>query len=201
VRIYADVPAARTRQIINDFLVAGWTVAWIWLAVKLYELVNKLAVPGEKLAGAGDDLSSGLSDASGKVGRVPGVGDSLSSPFDKAAEGAKAIADAGRDQQEIVHQMSWVLALLLLLVPMALVVLVWLPLRVRWIRRASTAVGLRGRPAGRDLLALRALVNQPLRRLVALDPEISAKWRSGDTATVEKLAALELRTIGLHPAG
>ena len=201
MRIYADVPAARTRQVATDLFVIGWTVVWIWAAVKLYELVNKLAVPGQKLASAGDGLSGGLSDAGGKVNSVPGVGDALATPFNKAAAAATAIADSGREQQDIVHELSLVMALLLLLVPLALVFLVWLPLRIRWIRRASTAAGLRGVVAGRDLLALRALVNQPLRKLASLDPEISAKWRSGDTEAVERLAALELRTIGLRATG
>lgn len=198
VRIYADVPRARVRQIMTDLLVAGWTAAWIWAAVKLYELVSKLAVPGEKLASGGDSLSGGLSDAGGKVDNVPGVGGALATPLKKAADAARSIADAGRQQQEIVHELSWVLVVVLLLVPMALVVLVWLPLRVRWMRRAATAAGLRDRIAGRDLLALRALMNQPLRRLVKLDPDVSAKWRAGDATIVNQLAALELRTIGLR---
>ena len=198
VRIYADVARARARQMMTDLLVAAWTAAWIWAAVKLYGLVSKLAVPGQKLASAGDGLSAGLSDAGGKVDNVPGIGGALATPLNKAADGARSLADAGRQQQEIVHQLSWVLVVVLLLVPMALVLLVWLPLRIRWMRRAATAAGLRDRIAGRDLLALRALMNQPLRRLVRLDPDVSSKWRAGDPEIVNQLAALELRTIGLR---
>jgi hypothetical protein len=80
-----------------------------------------------------------------------------------------------------------------------MVVLGWLPLRLRWIRRATLAASLRARPSGRDLLALRALTRQPLRRLVAIHPDPATAWRDGENAAMESLAALELRTLGLRP--
>jgi hypothetical protein len=80
------------------------------------------------------------------------------------------------------------------------VLLVWLPLRVRFIRRASSAAALRASPAGRDLLALRALAHRPLRELTRLDPDVAEAWRRGDDSTVDALASLELRSLGLHPA-
>ena len=78
------------------------------------------------------------------------------------------------------------------------VVLVWLPLRIRWMRRAGSAKRLRNATAGRDLLALRALATQPLGKLVKIDPEIAALWRKGDKQAVEALASLELRSLGLR---
>jgi hypothetical protein len=171
---------------------------WIWLAVKLYDLVEKLAVPGQKLANAGDGMAGGLSDAGGKLDNIPAVGGGLASPFNRAADAARAVAAAGREQQTVVHDLAWALALLLLLVPVCLVLFVWLPLRVRWIVRASVASGLREGGAGRDLLALRALANQPLRRLARIDPDPVAAWRRADESTVDALAALELRRLGLR---
>ncbi|TBL27832.1 hypothetical protein EYA84_28020, partial [Verrucosispora sp. SN26_14.1] len=53
-------------------------------------------------------------------------------------------------------------------------------------------------PAGRDLLALRALAGQPLRKLTRISPDVAEAWRQGDDATVNALAALELRRLGLH---
>src|SRR5436853_363470 len=81
--------------------------------------------------------------AGSKVHRVPIAGDSLAGPFNNAADAARGMADAGREQQQIVHDLGWVLALLLLAVPVAVVLLGWLPLRVRWIRRARAASALR----------------------------------------------------------
>jgi hypothetical protein len=89
----------------------------------------------------------------------------------------------------------------LLVFPLGLVLLVWLPLRVRFIRRAGAAAALRASPAGRDLLALRALAKQPLPELTRIHPDVAEAWRRGDDSTVDALAALELRSLGLRPAG
>jgi hypothetical protein len=198
VKLYAENPATRFRQLFTDILVVVWVYVWISLAVKLYDLVQKLAVPGQKLEGAGNGLSDNLGRAGDRIDDVPGVGDSVAAPFRSAANAARSIANAGRDQQEIVGDLAWALALMLLVLPLALILFVWLPLRVRWVRRASSAARLRGVTAGRDLLALRALATQPLGRLVALDPHIAAAWRRGDPEAVGKLASLELGSLGLR---
>jgi hypothetical protein len=201
MKLYAESPARRGRQLLTDLAVVGWVALWVWLAVKLYRLVEKLAVPGQKMESAGDGISGNLSDAGGKVDNIPGVGGKLAEPFDKAAEAAKSLADAGRDQQAIVHDMAWVLALLLLMAPLALVLFIWLPMRLRWISRASAASRLiRSGQGGTDLLALRALANQPLRRLSKVDTDPVAAWRRGDNQVVSDLAGLELRRLGLRAA-
>jgi hypothetical protein len=190
MKVYADTPGRRTWQLATDVLAVAWLWFWIWLAMKLYQLVEQLAAPGRKLAGAGDGMANGLADAGAKVHRVPVAGDSLAEPFGKAADAARSLAAAGREEQQAVHQLAWALALLLLLVPVA-VVLLWLARRVRWVRRASAAVRIHND----DLLALRALAHQPLRRLSTLDMEA---WRQGDPETVAALADLELRRLGLR---
>jgi hypothetical protein len=198
VKIYADRPATALRQILTDLLVVAWVYAWIRIAMWLHDLIQKLAVPGEKLEGAGIGMADNLADAGGKVGRVPIVGDELTAPFTKAADAARAVADAGRQQQELVGDIALWVSVLMLVFPLGLVLVGWLPLRVRWMRLAGAAAALRAAPAGRDLLALRALATQPLRRLAKVDLEAAAKWRAQDPSTVEALAALELRALGLR---
>ena len=68
-------------------------------------------------------------------------------------------------------------------------------LRVR--RTPPSTRGTSDAPAGRDLLALRALAGQPLNQLAKLGPDIAQSWRNGDAAAVDALAALELRKLGL----
>jgi len=196
VKIYADLPVTRLRQLITDLLVVVWVYAWIRLGLWLYDLVSRLAAPGRKLESAGTGMADNLGNAGRKIDRVPGVGDALSTPFGKAADAARSVAEAGHEQQVIVHDLALVMAVAVVAVPLGLVLFGWLPLRLRWMRRAGAAVKLRG--SSRDLLALRALANQPLRRLAALDPGIAAAWRRGDPAAVEALAALELRRLGLR---
>ncbi|WDZ84762.1 hypothetical protein [Micromonospora cathayae] len=199
MRIYADRFPTAARQLLTDLLV----VAWVYLAVRgalwLHDLVQKLAVPGQKLEGAGGGLADNLADAGGKVGRVPLVGDELTAPFERAADAARSLAEAGRDQQELVDQLALALTVAVLVFPLGIVLLGWLPLRVRWMRRAGAAAALRSAPAGRDLLALRALAGQPLGKLTRIAPDVAEAWRRGDDATVDALAALELRELGLRP--
>ena len=200
VKIYADRFPVALRQLLTDLLVVVWVYAAIRFARWLYDLVEKLAVPGRKLEGAGAGLADNLADAGGKVGRVPLVGDELTGPFTKAADAARVVAEAGRDQQELVGQLALALSIAVLVFPLGLVLFGWLPLRLRWMRRAASAKALAVAPAGRDLLALRALANQPLRQLTKIDPDVAEAWRRGDDATVDRLAALELRRLGLRGA-
>lgn len=198
MKLYADRIPTAARQLLTDVLVAAWIYLWIRAAMWLHDLVQKLAVPGQKLAGAGGGLADNLADAGGKVGRVPVVGDELTSPFERAAGAARAMADAGREQQELVGELALALSLALLVFPLGVVLLGWLPLRVRWMRRAGAARALRSAPGGRDLLALRALANQPIRKLTRIDADVAQAWRRGDAEAVDALAALELRALGLR---
>jgi hypothetical protein len=198
VRIYSDRAGTSLRQFVTDAVVVAWLAFWVWASIWVYEKVSNLAVPGQKIESAGTGMAGGLTDASNQVGSVPAIGDSLSAPFDSAASAANALAEAGRDQQAAVHNLALTLVALVLVVPVGLVLFGYLPLRLRWMRRAAIAVALRERATGRDLLALRALTRQPLRRLLAIHPDPATAWRDHDTRALDSLAALELRTLGLR---
>jgi hypothetical protein len=200
VKMYADRLPTAVRQLLTDLLVVFWVYAWIRAGIWINDMVQKLGVPGQKLQQAGTGIAGNLSDIGGKVGRVPLVGDDLTAPFNRAADAANSLAEAGRQQQEVVGNLALAMALLIIAVPLALVLFLWLPLRLRWMRRAAVAVKVRDEPAGQDLLALRALAGRPLNELVKLGPDIAQSWRNGDAAAVRALAALELRDLGLKPA-
>jgi hypothetical protein len=195
--MYADRVPTAVRQLLTDIFIVVWVYLWIRAALWVHEMVLKLGVPGEKLQSSGTSLADNLADAGGKVGRVPLVGDQLVKPFNGAADAARSLADAGRQQQEIVGDVALIMALVVVALPLALVLFGWLPLRLRWMRRAGVASRVRDEPAGRDLLALRALASRPLNQLTKLGPDIAQSWRNGDAAAVDALAALELRDLGL----
>ena len=198
MRWYAERPERQARQVIADALVLTWTIIWIWLASKAFDLVNQLAVPGRKLESGGSSLASSLADAGQRAGGVPLVGGALSAPLDAASRASANVAGAGQDMQNAVHNLAWLLAVLIVLVMAGSVVLVWLPLRVRYLHQASAAAKLRDASPDTDLFALRALVNQPLSALVRVDPDPAAAWRDGDQPVIAKLADLELRRWGLR---
>jgi hypothetical protein len=197
VKLYAEKPGTALRQLITDILVVLWVYLWVRLSKGVYDSIEKLAVPGEKLEGAGDSLAQQLRDAGGKVKRVPIAGDDLAGPFTSAGDAAAGVAEAGRQQQEVVHNVALGMSIGLLVLSLSVVLLFWLPRRLRWIERASAAAKMRGTAAGKDLLALRALATQPLTKLTALDPDIAAAWRRGDADAVARLAKLELGGSGL----
>lgn len=199
--MYADRLPTAIRQVVTDLIVVIWVYAWVRAGLWVHGMVLKLGVPGQKLESAGSGIADNLADAGSKVGRVPLVGDQLTKPFNGAAGAARSIADAGRQQQEIVGNLAVILALMAVALPLAIVLFVWLPRRLRWMRRAGVAGAVRDRPAGRDLLALRALASRPLDELAALGPDIAQSWRNGDAAAVDALAELELRRLGLRSRG
>ena len=73
----------------------------------------------------------------------------------------------------------------------------WLVLRLRFFRRKWMALTLAATPAGEQLLALRALANRPLAKLVEVNSDPVGGWRSQDPGTISGLAALELRSAGV----
>ena len=198
MRLYADRLPTVLRQVVTDLFMIAWVYAWVRVALWLHDLVQQLAVPGRKLEGAGAGIAEGLADAGGKVGRVPLVGDELTAPFTRAADAARSMADAGRDQQEFVANLAVAVAIGLVAFPIGLVVFGWLPGRLRWMRRAAVASAVAAQPAGPDLLALRALATRPLDQLARLGPDVAESWRRGDPSIVAALADLELRDLGLR---
>ncbi|AEV82329.1 membrane protein [Actinoplanes sp. SE50] len=201
MKLYADRMPIAVRQLVTDILVVIWVYLWIRAALWVHDLVQQLAVPGQKLESAGGGIADNLADAGGKVGRVPIVGDQLTKPFAGAANAARSIAEAGQQQQDLVGKLALILPLMAVAVPLAVILFLWLPRRLRWVRRATTASAVRDLPAGRDLLALRALASRPLSELARLGPDIAQSWRAGDAAAVDALADLELRRLGLRRAG
>ena len=201
MKLYAERLPTAIRQLLTDIVVVVWVYLWIRAGLWVHDMVAKLAVPGQKLESAGGGIADNLADAGSKVNRVPLVGDELVKPFNGAADAARAIADAGRQEKHVVDQMAVLLAILAVSVPLALVVFLWLPLRLRWMRRAGVASAVRAEPAGRDLLALRALAGRPLNELTRLGPDIAQSWRNGDAEAVDALAALELKGLGLTASG
>jgi hypothetical protein len=198
--MYADRLPVAIRQLLTDIFIVIWVYLWIRASLWVHEMVLKLGVPGEKMQSSGTSLADNLADAGGKVGRVPLVGGQLTKPFNGAADAARSLADAGRQQQEVVGNVALIVALVVVALPLALVLFLWLPLRLRWMRRAGVANRVRHEPAGKDLLALRALASRPLNELTKLGPDIAQSWRNGDAAAVDALAALELKDLGLKPS-
>jgi hypothetical protein len=199
--MYAQTSARRTRQLVADLLALTAIALSVWFALLIHDAITLLAGPGRAAQDAGNQLAGGLGDAGNAAARVPLVGDTLKKPLLSAAEAGHALARAGQSEQNSVSDLAFLVATVLIVVPVLTVLLVWLPPRLHWMRGAAKAQSLLDRPGGADLFALRAL-NGPLRDLAAVDSpdgDLVGAWRRGDEAVVDQLCRLGLRQVGLLP--
>jgi uncharacterized membrane protein YciS (DUF1049 family) len=199
IRLYAQTPLRLAGQLIADLFVLAWVVSWIRIGMAVHRVTLQLAEPGRRLSSGADGVARNLAEAGGQVHRVPGVGDDLRQPFDRAAGAAGTIADAGRRQVEAVQTLSTLLGFVIAAAPIAIVLLVWLYLRGRFALRAGTAQRFIDAEPDLRLFALRAMATQPMRRLAAISTDPVAAWQNGDATVIRALALLELSDDGLVP--
>ncbi|RPF30131.1 hypothetical protein EDD96_6700 [Streptomyces sp. Ag109_G2-6] len=194
--LYAQTSARRGRQILADLMAVVVMAAAVWFAVAVHEAIMRLAEPGRKVESAGD----GLADAGRSASDVPLVGGLLKKPFESAAQAGTGLADAGQSLQDAVGRLATLAAVVLIVVPVAFVLLVWLPPRLRWIRRSAALRSVLDAPGGADLLALRALTGPvaDLRAVPVPPGGLAAAWRRGDERVVAALSEVALRRAGLR---
>jgi hypothetical protein len=198
-KLYADTPARRARQLAGDLLLLAWVVGWVVVARLVHEATMLLARPGEEIASAGTGLADRFRDAGRAVDGAPLIGEDLERPFTGAGDAADELAAAGLRQVEAVGQLADWLAVSVAAIPVLLACAVYLPVRWRFVRRATAAQRSIDGGEDLDLFALRALVRQPLHRLARLSDDPAGGWRRRDPELVRALALLELRDAGLRP--
>ena len=197
--LYAAAPLHRTRQVAADVLVLVAVYAAVRAGRAVHFAVLRLAEPGRQLESAGRDIGTSLHDAAAQVGGLPLVGDGVRVPLDRAASATATLVRAGQEQQVAVGQLAVLVGVLIAVIPVLLVLLVWLPARVRFARRAGAAQRFVDADADLDLFALRAMAGQPMHLLARISDDPAGAWRRGDPDVVRRLAVLELRSVGLRP--
>ncbi|MDT7728620.1 MAG: hypothetical protein QOI21_5196 [Actinomycetota bacterium] len=197
MKFYADRPIRRTAQVLADLAALSLAVFAIWLGTEVHAQVMKLRAPGDGLIDAGTGLRSTFDSAADNADDVPLVGTALANALHTGSDAGVKLSQAGQWQVEAVTDLALWMAVILIAIPVVFLLATWLPLRVRFVRRATAGVHLqRLGEQGYDLLALRALVTQPLPRL-AKAGEVTTGWRNQDPAVIRKLAHWELERLGL----
>jgi hypothetical protein len=194
---YAATPGRALTQAAADLLVVLWLVLWYYVGKAVHTAIAAFAEVGRRVEGGAGAIAGNLDQAGTGAGKIPLVGDSVSSPLRAAGNAARDIAGAGHGLDERATTLSIVLALAVAIPPALAVAVPWLLLRLRFARRAGAAATLARAPGGDRLLALRALANRPLPRVLDVGEDPVEGWRSGDPETIRRLAALELRAVGL----
>lgn len=200
MKLYADRPLRLANQVLGDLLV----LIVVWFAVRLgrgtHGRVAELAGPGRAAEDSARNIGGKLRGAAESVADTPLVGGTLAQPFRDLAATSRSLADTAQSYQDAVEQVATLAGVLVAAVPILLILIVWLPRRVGWVVEATAASRLMSSHASADLLAVRALARQPLRRLSRLSPEVVTGWKAGDPAATRELAALELDELGLRHA-
>ncbi len=198
MKLYSDFTGPRTGQVTIDIIAALSIAAWVWFGVTIYQLVLNLSAFGVQLQQAGAGFRQTMTDVGETLGSVPVIGGGIRAPFDGASGAGAALEQAGLDQQIAVNQLATVLGIGIAALPIAMILLIWLIPRLRFVRRASNAQAIMASNAGVDLLALRALANQKMAVIAEVDPDAMAAWRRGDESVMRRLAQLELRSAGVR---
>jgi hypothetical protein len=202
MRLYADRPDARTRQLAADLGLLAWAVLWVLVARLVHAAVLVLAEPGKAVAGLGRSISDTMSSAAGAADDVPVVGDDLAKPFGALSDAGGSVTGAGDGASDAVHTLATVLAVVLVVLPVGWLLLRWLRWRTGWLREATAADRLLARGADGlpdlELLAARAMATAPLPELARLPAGTGAGWRAGDPTALRALAGLELSRLGLR---
>lgn len=196
---YSDIPARRTRQIAGDLWLLLWSMLWIWAALRLHDLIMNLAAPGLAIADGATDLAVSIEEAGASVAAVPLVGEVIASPFDGMADAAMGLAEAGQTTADAVALLARFASIALAVLAITSWAVVWVPIRIAFIRRATAARRFVDANEDLDLFALRAMARQPLHVLARITDDPAGAWRRGDSAVITELASLELRSEGIRP--
>src|SRR5918992_3342528 len=168
MRLYPDTADDRGRAVAKDALVLLTLFVLGWLALKVHDAVDQLAVLGTGVRDTGEAVNSGFEAAGDAVSGVPVVGGELGDALRDAGTGTGGeVAQAGRDGEERVHDLADLLGFLFFAIPASILLLATLPGRIRQFRELNATARLLDVTSDerRRLVAMRAAFSLPARTL------------------------------------
>ncbi|MBK9724920.1 MAG: hypothetical protein IPO89_07680 [Actinomycetales bacterium] len=198
MRKLATISRSRlVRHLVQDFLLIGWVLGWVRVGFWMHDLVAVLRQPADRLGSVGAGLDRQLGAAASAATDLPLVGDRLGAPFEAMRGPTRELqATAGQLSEQVEHlatALGWVSAA----VPILVVVAIWVWRRARFWQLARVTAALVDADEDLDLVALRALVHQPMHRVASISADPAGAWRRREPAVLRQLAELELDAAGL----
>jgi hypothetical protein len=170
MRLYPETPDDRGRAVSRDALTLLTLLVLAWLALKVHNAVDDLAVLGTGVRDSGEAVQGGFSAAADAADGIPVVGGDVSDALREAGSGTGGeVAQAGRDGEERVHDLANLLGALFFAIPASILLITTLPGRIRQVRELTAASKLLAEPTSaerRELIAMRAAFSLPARDLV-----------------------------------
>jgi len=200
VRLYPDVPSRRLGTIAYDGLAVLGLIMLAWLGYKVHGAVDRLAVLGEGVSGAGGAVQGGFEAAADRVDGVPLVGDDVADGLRGAGEGTGGnVSDLGQRGEDAAHRLADLLGVLVFALPAVFVLVLWLPARISQIQRLSTAsrvLAHTGSIERERLVAMRAAFSLPYGQLLAYTRDPLGDLAAG---RYDALVRAALEDVGLRP--
>lgn len=198
MQVYARPSWRLTRQILADLFVVAWGITWWWVGRFTDGVIRAVAEPSRQAGRLADDLRTQTADVANQAAGIPWVGGGLRQPFDGMSGTLHDLSASAATQVAAIEQTATVAGALAFVIPVALMIVIWLPRRIAFARRAAEVTALAGTVGGTDLLALRALATQPVGALRSIGPDPVGAWRTGEPAALAALADLELARAGVR---
>jgi hypothetical protein len=193
-QFFSSARAAR----MTDVGIAVWIAVWVVVGVLVWHDIGAQAGLVTDVIKVGGAVRQ-TGDALGVVGGLPLVGGQIGNFADRIKTMGAEVQSSGRDSRAATHRAAAVAGLAVGVLPAAMVLLLYLPVRLRW-RRDVAAVaaalpGAVGDPTLDVYLARRALASLPWDELRAVAPDPYGAVERGDCRA---LADAELARLGLR---
>jgi hypothetical protein len=171
MRFYPDIPTRRVSTLVRDLLTVALLVLLAWIALKVHDAVDRLAVLGEGVNEAGSSIEDGFDAAADAIDDTPIVGDEVADGLRGAGEGSGGnVAELGQEGEDKTHQLADILGLVTFFVPATFLVLLVVPSRIAQVRQLTAADRVllrRETPEQQRLIAMRAAFTLPYGQLLA----------------------------------
>lgn len=203
IKIWSELPIARTREQVADLATLVWVVFWGGIVWQLFQFLAGFAEAGRTIRAGGDGLVQGGRDLGESLAGLPLVGSQVRDIARDAIGGAgRPLSEFGTELEQFIFVVAIVLALLLALVtlgPWLTRYLPWRWARLRQLRAAHRAIRTapgKGAAGIERSLAMRAVSRLDYADLLEFTPDPLGDWVSGRH---DRLARAELASVGLRP--
>jgi hypothetical protein len=203
IKIWSELPLARTREQLADLATLLWVVFWGNLVWQLFQFLIGFTAAGRAVHTGGENMIAGGRSVGDSLAGLPLVGSQVRDLASGAFEaGGRPISAFGTELEQFITVVSVVLALLLALVTLGPWLIRYIPWRRERLRRVRSAHrAIRTAPdsdAGvQTTLAMRAIARLDYSTLLDFTPDPIGDWASGRH---DRLARAELASVGLRPA-
>jgi hypothetical protein len=201
IKLWSELPRARSREVLADVATLVWVVFWIVLVWRSFVFLSSFAEAGRSVEAGGETMVQGGRDLGESLAGLPLVGSQARDIARDAFAGARTpLVSFGGELERFIFVIAFALAALLAIVtlqPWLSRYLPWRVSRVRRVRAAHQAIRTGSDladPDTRRFLAMRAVSRLDYADLLEYTPDPLGDWAGGRH---EALARAELASQGL----